>query len=1239
MADPKNHTYKLYIYDLKTKSTSTDEFIVIANSGLTTVEYKKKSMNIGLWALKFTRKVYQPGLIEAEIQIQQKSGGLPTISELQEMLLKRKVLLKLGVAGVKNSFTLAENYYIHEIVPLYKKTSEKTSVYVKLSIYSMDKLMTLNKFSQAFLGRKLGTDILMTLAAQFPLKTKSYSGADKQYKMIANIDTLQHLSYVPTGKVSAVEFIQPYLVQYNENFYDFLKRTANRCGEFLFFENGMLNMGTGKKDTVAVTDYSQLVFQQISEAPFTVDDYTRDSANEAVEAPEEGSKGKLNVKEIEKTEGFPTDAFPASTNFVNTYNAEVVDDEYYMLLFKDQFADDNWYDSFGSADTNVVSVVNTVLNSTTLFDALKTLGISYAEVLVKGLLTANETNAKMNATVTDFAGADAKSAVPYNTTDTNTWMKVGYYSKIKKNEEAQQRKMICVDLGSEYQDIKLGTKITVNEDTKKYMVVQVDMHSDGTWQCSYDEYNGEGPQEGDGGRVMKVYAIPVADDEKYYPPVISAPSYRSSEAQTAFVISSDDPKGQGRVRIRYPWQANVSAQKSALEQQKKDATDALEKAEKALEDDKDNKEKIAAVAKAKKTLAEISYQYETVEATTPWIRMATPMATTGGGMYFKPEAGDEVIVNYETGNIERPYVVGTLYSKNVVSPTDKRVIKSPNGHIIKMDDPDDGTKFLAGMYPGLKWLQSFNLWPSDAKIEGMNALLGGITMTDTYGFYKLSMSSHDRKVQISSPFGDVKIDAFTGITISAPNGNIKIKGKNVDISAANNLTITSGTNVKPINGAGNWFAGGFVARNVAKGIASGLLDATVGKFLDFSLLRTLLEVFLRPIDGTLEIRSFRYLRLEAGGGCAETDSGKYNTTGTNLRAKDGTDNLALFGNFVGLIDARVNEYVDKLKSLMDSAITAWAGVGFADLYPEGNARVTAPANKTDLLAAIFNLQDATKTVELTFSDAMQGDEHQADRELIINFVNDACKKIQTLKAYANQPLFAHKTRTKSFFKFFDQWETKFEPLGKKVFDNIPNDDNNPASKFKKLILLSRSKVDGAAVGVGTEASLGAADFDTLLPEAQQTQAKNYMKRMAVCYLIKENKERFFLSRRFDVEVTDGGPSAADAIANAQVQEGDPTPWTQYVEHLNIKAPTTVGENIAAGILDSLNATFKDGFSFEHDVWRPEAKGEILFANGSDATTSFNAAGTGLVSNDNMYTTQANKAAVVKRIVRLLKKFG
>ena len=44
--------------------------------------------------------------------------------------------------------------------------------------------------------------------------------------------------------------------------------------------------------------------------------------------------------------------------------------------------------------------------------------------------------------------------------------------------------------------------------------------------------------------------------------------------------------------------------------------------------------------------------------------------------------------------------------------------------------------------------------------------------------------------------GDVSIDAFSGITLSAPNGNVKIVGKNVSIEAGNNIEITSGNNIQ-----------------------------------------------------------------------------------------------------------------------------------------------------------------------------------------------------------------------------------------------------------------------------------------------------------------------------------------------------------------------------------------------------------------------------------------------------------
>ena len=49
--------------------------------------------------------------------------------------------------------------------------------------------------------------------------------------------------------------------------------------------------------------------------------------------------------------------------------------------------------------------------------------------------------------------------------------------------------------------------------------------------------------------------------------------------------------------------------------------------------------------------------------------------------------------------------------------------------------------------------------------------------------------------------GDIGLSAYSGISISAPNGDVKITGKNVTIKAGNNLSISSGGNIKaPGNG-------------------------------------------------------------------------------------------------------------------------------------------------------------------------------------------------------------------------------------------------------------------------------------------------------------------------------------------------------------------------------------------------------------------------------------------------------
>jgi phage baseplate assembly protein gpV len=50
----------------------------------------------------------------------------------------------------------------------------------------------------------------------------------------------------------------------------------------------------------------------------------------------------------------------------------------------------------------------------------------------------------------------------------------------------------------------------------------------------------------------------------------------------------------------------------------------------------------------------------------PWARVATPMAGILSGAYFSPSIGDEVLVAFEQGDVNAPYVLGGLW--NAMSP-------------------------------------------------------------------------------------------------------------------------------------------------------------------------------------------------------------------------------------------------------------------------------------------------------------------------------------------------------------------------------------------------------------------------------------------------------------------------------------------------------------------------------------------------------------------------------------------
>ncbi len=46
----------------------------------------------------------------------------------------------------------------------------------------------------------------------------------------------------------------------------------------------------------------------------------------------------------------------------------------------------------------------------------------------------------------------------------------------------------------------------------------------------------------------------------------------------------------------------------------------------------------------------------------PWARVASPMAGVAHGTYFIPNIGDEVLVAFEHGDINVPYIIGSLWN-------------------------------------------------------------------------------------------------------------------------------------------------------------------------------------------------------------------------------------------------------------------------------------------------------------------------------------------------------------------------------------------------------------------------------------------------------------------------------------------------------------------------------------------------------------------------------------------------
>ena len=183
-----------------------------------------------------------------------------------------------------------------------------------------------------------------------------------------------------------------------------------------------------------------------------------------------------------------------------------------------------------------------------------------------------------------------------------------------------------------------------------------------------------------------------------------------AESQPATVTDNNDPSGLGRVQVAFAWQKDGGA-------------------------------------------------------STPWVRMVNPHTGGGKGFYFIPEIGEEVLVAFEGGNAEKPFVLGSMYSGAASSgyadaSNTVKAIHTRSGHIIKFTEDES------------------------------------IIITDKSG-NAITLDTTGKNINISAP-ETVTINA-KNIVMNADESITSTAGKNISASAAKDIVHSASGNINEIS--------------------------------------------------------------------------------------------------------------------------------------------------------------------------------------------------------------------------------------------------------------------------------------------------------------------------------------------------------------------------------------------------------------------------------------------------------
>ncbi|MFI8371596.1 VgrG-related protein [Streptomyces sp. NPDC085466] len=200
-----------------------------------------------------------------------------------------------------------------------------------------------------------------------------------------------------------------------------------------------------------------------------------------------------------------------------------------------------------------------------------------------------------------------------------------------------------------------------------------------------------------------------------------AAGHRPGGLVNATVTDTQDPEGSGRVKVTFPWLSD--------------------------------------------------------EYASDWARTAQA-AGTGGGEPYIPEVGDEVVVGFEQGRLDRPYVLGGLYNGQdrpsgggAVDPTsgavDRRAFASKGGHRLELLDAAGGA-------------QGVKLRTGDGKLTIDLDQAGTVVTIGSDGAVRITAKEK------------VSIAASGGVSVAAERGALELSGESVSLTARQGVRVDGG---------------------------------------------------------------------------------------------------------------------------------------------------------------------------------------------------------------------------------------------------------------------------------------------------------------------------------------------------------------------------------------------------------------------------------------------------------------